>query len=474
VNAAFTCQSHQGSPIEWHGKGATSPFLLQSSVATKPFPVSAIQFQIGATEPGTAPAKRGRITAKKQVAALVPEKITVSPFSVQLGPSATLQAQGEADWSGYQLQVNGPAPLDRLLALTKSTGLPTRISNTTGAATLDLTVNGAWVNSVPPRFAGHAHLQNVTAQIPGVKQSLLISAAEAQFTDAALVLDHITGRFGNSAIVFTGSTSHAWNCQGEISCPLEFDLHADSLSAADAGALLGLGQSSGWSLPFFSGSSNRLPDFRARGTVSLGSLKLGDVTAENFSAHVEVGDHALIISKMTASIAGGTASCDWRADWSVSPPHYSGTGALSEVSADKLAGTGPSADLLAMWVTGKDNITFSLQSSGRNEAEILSSATGKAKFSAVNGASHALLLDSAKLLKFQSFQGDLELDRQVLTVLPSKLKADNRIYELSGTISLADKKTNLKAGAGRAQWDIIGALDKPTIAARPLSARGTH
>lgn len=474
VNAAFTCLSHQGSPIEWRGKGATSSFLLQSSVAVKAFQVSAIGFQIGATEPTPTPTKHGRMTIGKLAAEQVPAKLVVNPFSIQLGPSAALQAQGEADWSGYQLQVTGPAPLDRLLALAKSTGLPTRISNTTGAATIDLVIGGAWTSSVPPRFGGHAHLQNISAQIPGVKQPLLISAAEAQFTDAALVLDHITGRFGNSAIVFTGSTSHAWNCQGEISCPLEFDLHADSLSAADAGALLGLGQSSGWSLPFFSGPSNRLPDFRAHGTVSLGSLKLGDVTAENFSAHVEVGDHVLIIGKMTASIADGTAACDWRADWSASPPHYSGTGTLTGVSADKLAGTGPNADLLALWVTGKDSITFSLQSSGKNQAEILSSATGNARFSVANGTSRALLLDSTKLLKFQSFQGDLELDRQTLTVLAGKLKADKRIYELSGTVSLADKKTTLKAGAGSAQWDIIGALDKPTIVARPLAARGTH
>ncbi|HJX84514.1 MAG TPA: AsmA-like C-terminal region-containing protein, partial [Candidatus Angelobacter sp.] len=474
LNAAFACQSHQGSPIEWHGTGATSSFLLQSSAATKPFLVSAIQFQVGAAEPVPSPMKQGKRTLRKLAVVQIPAIVAVDPFSIQLGPSSTLQAQGEADGAGYQLQVSGPAPLDRLLALAKSTGLPTRISNTTGAANLDLTVNGTWASSVPPKLGGHAHLQNVSALIPGVKQLLLISAAEAQFTDAALVLDHIAGHFENSAIVFTGSTSHAWNCQGEISCPLEFDLHADSLSAVDAGALLGLGQSSGWSLPFFSGSSNRLPDFRARGTVSLGSLKLGDVTADNFSAHVEVGDHVLIISKMTASIAGGTVASDWRADWSVSPPRYSGTGTLTGVSADKLAGTGPNADLLSLWVTGRNNIEFSLQSSGGNQVEILSSATGKAKFSVANGTSRALLLDSVKPLRFQSFQGELGLDRQVLTLLPSKLKADKRIYTLNGTVSLADKTTNLKADAGSAQWDIIGALDKPTIVARPLAARETH
>ena len=471
VNAEFTCQYHQGSPTEWHGTGATSPFLLQSSATAKPFQVSAIQFQISATEPVASPTKSGRAALKKLATAKTPATFAVSPFSIQLDKSATLQAQGEADWTGYRLQVAGMAPLDRLLELGKSLGLPTRIANTTGATTLDLAVSGAWTSFAPPKLNGHAHLQDVTASIPGVKQPLLISAADAQFTDAALVLDHISGHFGNSAIVFTGSTSHAWNCQGEVSCPLQFDLHSDSLSAADAGTLLGLGQSSGWSLPFFYEPSNRLPDFRASGKVSLGSLKLGDVTADDFNAHVEVGDHALIISQMTAIVAGGTATSDWRADWSVSPPRYSGTGTFTGVSMDRLAGAGPGAPLIAFWVTGKANVKYSLTSSGKNEAEIWSSASGKAEVTVTNGTSHALLLDSTKLLKFQSLQGALEFDHQVLKLLPGKLRADKRIYEISGTVSLADKQAKLNASAGSATWNISGALEKPKIVARPAAAK---
>src|SRR5258708_4921701 len=183
MNAVFTCQHHQGSPIEWHCKGATSSFLLQSSVATKPFAVSAIQFQIGATEPTPSLTKQSKGTPKKLVAAQVPAKFLVGPFSVQLGASATLQAQGETDWSGYQLQAAGAAPLDRLLELGRALGLPSRITNTTGAITLDLTVGGERARSILPNLHTHAHLQTVLAPIPRVKQPQPISPATAHSTD---------------------------------------------------------------------------------------------------------------------------------------------------------------------------------------------------------------------------------------------------------------------------------------------------
>lgn len=138
---------------------------------------------------------------------------------------------------------------------------------------------------------------------------------------------------------------------------------------------------------------------------------------------------------------------------------------------DRLAGAGPGAPLIAFWVTGKANVKYSLTSSGKNEAEIWSSASGKAEVTVTNGTSHALLLDSTKLLKFQSLQGALEFDHQVLKLLPGKLRADKRIYEISGTVSLADKQAKLNASAGSATWNISGALEKPKIVARPAAAK---
>ncbi|HWX54792.1 MAG TPA: AsmA family protein [Verrucomicrobiae bacterium] len=460
LTANFACHFKEGQPAEWHGNAAATSFVLQSSGA-KPFVISAVRLRFAPAEQTQPISTKTTISRKPSIKA-EPTLLTIAPFSIQLGKSTALQGQGEMDRNGYRLQIMGPAPLDRILELGRSFGFPSRISNATGDVTLDLTVHGDWTSFKPPRLGGSAHLENVTGMVPGLNAPLRLAAADVQFTDAALVLDHLAGQFGNSPIVFTGSTSHAWICAGEISCPFEFDLHADSLRVADAAALMG--QTSRWSLPFFPGSSKPLPDFRASGTVSIDSLKVGEFTAQNVAAHVQLGDKALLINNVTASIAGGTASADWRADWHVTPAKYTCTGTFNGVAIEHL-GPGPQAALLASWITGKAAVTYSLQYAGNNGAEMLSSAGGKVQFNVANGTSRALLFEPARPVKFHALQGTLELDHGVLKVLPSKLKAESRIYDISGTVSLADRQTNLTAGSSVVEWDITGTLEKPHIAA---------
>ena len=65
VNAAFGFHSHQGTPRDWHGTGMTSNFLLESALASKPIPVSAIRFHIGATETGNNPVVLPAIVARR-------------------------------------------------------------------------------------------------------------------------------------------------------------------------------------------------------------------------------------------------------------------------------------------------------------------------------------------------------------------------------------------------------------------------
>ena len=103
---------------------------------------------------------------------------------------------------------------------------------------------------------------------------------------------------------------------------------------------------------------------------------------------------------------------------------------------------------------------------------MLASASGRIDFTVAKGTSRVLIEDaSAKALKFQELRGAVEFDPQLLRVLPSKFKADNRIYEMSGTVSLVDKQAQLRLSNSGEQWAITGDLDKPRVAAQPLSAR---
>jgi hypothetical protein len=474
TNAAFGFHWHAGVH-DFHGTGMTSPFQVESSVADKPFQVSAVRFHIGPPDtPGlVAPPRKKKGNAQAPAvaptAAFQPSALTIDSFSVQMG-TTTLELEGNVDSAGYFAGARGMVPMERLLAFGRLAGFPSRIANATASAQVDFNVSGTWANFAPARVHGTAHLQNVAAWIPGIKDRLALSEADAQLTDNALVLNHIAGQFEHSPVAFTGSVSSPLNCAAGTPCALEFDLHSDTLAVSDVANLLGV-TDKGWNIPFFSDSENKLPDFRAVGTLSTGELKAADLALEKLAAHVEIGDHLLTIKQISGKLGGGAVQGEWKVDWSGPQLRCSGTGALDGVTLDRIAPAGTIPDQVAQWVAGRGQISYSVHFEGSTAAEMLSSAAGRIEYQISNGASRALLLEATKPLRFQTGEGVLELDHQALKLLPSKFKAENRIYTISGTISLANKQTNLKVSTSGTQWEITGTLERPQITPQPLTAQ---
>jgi AsmA protein len=473
LNAAFGFHSKAGVH-DFHGTGMTTPFLLQTSLAEKPFPVSAIRFHMGPPDnPGLVAPKKKKSSAASAppppTAAFQPSALTIDGFSVQMG-STSLELQGNVDSAGYFMSARGMVPMERLLAFGRATGFPSRVSNATASAQVDLNLTGVWTSFAPPRLHGTVHLQNLAAWIPGIKDRLVLSEADAQLTDALFMLNNMSGQFEHSPIAFTGSVSSPANCESDASCPLQFDLQLDTLAVSDAAGLLGLSDK-GWNLPFISGSDNKLPDFRAAGNLAVGELKVADLPLEKFAAHVEVGDHTLAINHIAGKLGGGSTQGEWKIDWSGSQTRYTGAGTLEGVALERVSPPDTIAGQVAQWISGKGQVSYSVHFDGKSEAEMLSSAAGRMEFQVGNGSSRALLLEAAHPLKFQMAQGALELDRQSLKILPSKFKAENRIYVMSGTISLANKQAKLKVSTSGTQWEITGALDKLQIAPQPLTAQ---
>src|SRR5262249_25660395 len=330
---------------------------------------------------------------------------------------------------------------------------------------------GVGANVVPGNLHGTARLQNLAAWIPGIKDRLLLSEAEAQITDATLTLNHVTGQFEHSPIAFTGSVAGPLNCSAESACPLEFDLHFENLAVADVATVLGFSDK-GWNLPFISGSDNKLPDFRAAGTLAVGELKVAEIPLEKFAARVEVGDHALTLNHMAAKVAGGSTQGEWKVDWSGSQPRYIGSGSLEGAALDRVGPLDTPAGQIAQWISGRGQISYNVRFEGKSPADMLSSTGGRVEFQVSNGNSRIMALESGRPLRFQAAQGALEIDKQSLKILPSKFKAENRIYIASGNISLANKQAKVKVTAGgNQQWEITGALEKPQITPQPMTAQ---
>ena len=469
LNAAFGFHAHRGER-DWHGTGMSSPFLLQSSAADKPFAVSSIRFHIGALP---APPVMKKSKQPAAVVAAHPDSFTLDSFSVQLGPSTALDVQGTMDGAGYRLLARGMVPLERLLVLAKLVGLSDEVPNFSASAVVDLNLAGAWGDAALARVRGTAHIQNLAAWIPGVKNRLVLTQAEAQLTESSLLLKHINGQFEHSPVAFTGSVENPWDCPKPTPCALEFDLHADKLDVADVNVLLGL-TDKGWSLPFFS-SSGKLPDFRAKGTLSADELTLAHVPLEKFAARLEFGGNTLVISHAAANLGGGSIEGEWRADWSAAQPRFSSAGTLTSVDLDRLnAGEEDHGlELMSSWLTGRAQAKYSLQYEGKTPQEMFANASGRADFIVTGGESHALLLQGAKPLRFQTVEGVAELGKETLNILPSKIKAENRTYEIKGKVTLTDGQANLQVIGSGSRWDITGALDKPLIAAQPMTAQTT-
>src|SRR5205085_10983480 len=73
-----------------------------------------------------------------------PLQLVVAPFAVELGGPLPAQARATLTAQGYEIDLQGPAELPRLLELARSIGLHAPANITSGAARVDLAVAGAW------------------------------------------------------------------------------------------------------------------------------------------------------------------------------------------------------------------------------------------------------------------------------------------------------------------------------------------
>jgi hypothetical protein len=467
LDAAFAFHSHDNTPADWHGAGSTSAFVMRSAVASNPIAVSSLHFIISSGESRKVAAKgRKRQGARSDETATTPS-LAIEPFSIQIGNGALLQGQGNLGREGYALTVRGTAPLDQILDLGNLAGFHSRIRNTTATVNLDVDMHGQWANFSPARLGGTAHLENVVAAIPGIKRHLLLPTADVHFGDTEAVLV-TTAQFDRSPVTLSGSVIDSLNCPPENVCPLQFDLRAESLDAQDIAALVGSG-TSGWKLPFLSGP-DKPPDIRAGGTLTVAKFTAGGLALEKLIAHLELGDHTLVADQVNARVANGALQGEWRIDWTTFPVRHSGTGTITGVSLERFPLPAPASSILVSWINGKTSVKYFLQFAGSNEKEMLATAQGRAEFTLANGISRVLTLEAAKPTRFQSFQGRCEIKNQVLDLLESKFKADNRIYDVSGTISLASRQTKLKVSNHDTQWEITGEVEKPKVASQRLTA----
>jgi hypothetical protein len=130
----------------------------------------------------------------------------------------------------------------------------------------------------------------------------------------------------------------------------------------------------------------------------------------------------------------------------------------------------PELQLLTGWISGRADLRYSGDFEGATPASMRNSASGRIEYLVSNGSSRAILVDGARPLRFQGFQGALQVEEQSLKVLPSKFRAESRVYDLTGTVSLVDKLARLRLSNSSSRWEITGPLDRPLTTAQQARA----
>ena len=162
---------------------------------------------------------------------------------------------------------------------------------------------------------------------------------------------------------------------------------------------------------------------------------------------------------LRADFLGARHNGPWTADFTVSPPTYSGTGTLTRASMGQLG-----ALMHDNWAAGTVDVQYSLAMRGLDTASLRDSATGSADFTWNDGALRHVVLDGRGApLAFSNFIGKVSLAGGMFTLVDCKLQAGGASYIVKGTASYDRSLAVRLERAGGRSYVISGPLDKPHV-----------
>ena len=461
LNAAFQFQrtEKRAQPlVVWSGSGEATNIRLSSPRNKTELALDAIPFSTSSADSGQ-DKRTGRSAANSAASkGLADFTVVAGPVKLALGKASPLILRGWFSRSQYRVAIQGDARLPRLLQLARTVGVPALQSATEGTAKVDLNLTGSWSAFAAPNLLGEAQLQAVQAEILGLNDPLEIASAKINLTPAGAYVSKLTASVA-------GSTWHGTLTiprQPLLSpSPIQFALHTDDFAADAIAALI---EAHSGAQPWYDIFAARpvphvpfLASLHAEGTVSVDRMLVHTLIAKRVSAAIELQNGRLRVSDLHATVLDGEHFGDWQADFTLKPPHYSGSGTLKAVELGELANIMPDSG-----VRGAASAAYHLTASGWTVAEILASADASAQLEVVGGAlPHLVLTNNGEPLSIRRFAGSLSFQKGRLALEEGKLETSQGIYQISGTAS-PDRGLNLRLrrddGTG---FNITGALKEP-------------
>ena len=464
VEAVFTVRKQPGGMPVWEGGGRAEQLAFQSAVLKQDLEIGELLFGVPSTAATSSKRKRpARGTASSPANAEL--HLVVKPFPLSLGAASPATASAAFDSGHYSVTLNGAADLARLVNVGKALGVGTPGVGLTGPSQIDVEVAGTWVGFAPPAPSGKIQLHDVTAELQGVSEPMHISSASATLASQSVNVTAFDAAFAQGPEI-KGSASFPVHCTAPETCIVRFDAHTDSASLVRLDHLVNPAlRSQPWYrlLAPWQRREDALLKLRASGRFTAARLELGTATANNVSGTADLEAGKLRVSDLRADFLGGHHSGAWSADFTVSPPKFSGSGNVNRISMAQLASL-----MHDNWATGTMDAKYSLAMSGLNPAALRNSATGSAVFTWDNGSLRHVTLDSRGApITFLEFAGSVALENATFTLIDCKLQSAGDHYAVKGTASF-DRNLDLRfERTGGRVYAVSGPLDKPHVEAVP-------
>src|SRR5581483_2943702 len=450
----------------WRGGGDTKDFRLVSDSGDVVFDRVPFTVVPGSTE---TPA---RAHSKKKSSAEMPQetRLELGRVDVAMGKGHAVTFHGWASRTGYKVDIQGTAQLQRLLAAARSARVPALQPTADGNTDVDLQIAAPW-SDPSVVVTGKAQLRQVRAEVRGVNAPLQIATANILLTPDVVTVQNVTASLGDTA--WRGSLSvQRQTAEPRDECRIKFDIHADELSTTELGLLLNPHAGKRPWYRFLTSSSEATPPFLlttcATGRITANRMAFDHLLATHVTASVALNRGRVAFSGLTADVLGGRHVGVWQVDYTAKPPEYTGTGIFQRVSLEQLA-----AAMHDGWITGTASADYRVTASGLTAEDLISSADASLEVDAQNAdLPHLTLVGESGPLRIQHMTARLLLRDEKLAIEAGKLETQGSIYQLSGTASLS-RTLDLKLVRDSTHgFNITGTLTAPRV--EPASASETQ
>jgi AsmA family len=443
---------------DWEGSGQTTNLQLISSNADTDIALGTVPFVLSRKHTKLPPNSTAKVDTSQE--------LLVGPLHVALGKATPLTVEGHVSQGDYDFAIQGEAQLKKLLTAARIVGIPALHPSADGTAKVNLQLAGRW-SGEPPRVVGIAQLHAIQVQVRGFNAPIEISSANLHLKQDQVAVDKIVASAAGTS--WRGSMITARPCAAPSSCEVHFNLHADELAIARLNQLLNpQAKPEPWyrtlSSSFTSGNSFLLK-VSASGKLKADRLVVGKLDARNITTDMQLNDGKLRLSDLKADFLGGQHIGEWRADFTVKPPEYSGNGTFQQIDLAQLASV-----MSDDWISGTATATYRASASGLIPSELFSSASANLQVDAVSGElPHFVLASAAPPLQMRHLAAHLLLQEGRLDIRTGQLETANEMFHLSGTASLTQVLSLQLLRDDSSGFSITGTLTDPHVSRVPSS-----